>query len=435
MTGYKRFHILFFLIFVLIFRGNVALVALDFSPDAYGSLSDIYGVDSNAGLTAFPVLRIPMGGQAEGMGTAYTAVANDLTFIEWNPAGSSMLVNTEAGFFHNNWIADTKIESIVFASRLNHLGYAAGVKWLYTPFSEYNMYGNRVSKGYYSEGVVTLNISYNFLAGYYFSGISLGANLKGAFRFMPDYSTADDKGENEGTVIAGSGLSQSAIMGMMDFGALVRFNVFKFYNAREKNTGVALVVSNLGPFSKGEPLPTSITAALSYKPIRPFTLAFDFTYPLNLQDITLSEKPSWATGFNVNITDFLSMRAGLLGRYGGYRFTIGSSVDLGKISLDLNYSLDLLTQFTPLNRISLGARINLGDQGRKEKSERVDDLYLSGLDAYNTGNYSQARSDWEEALNIDPRFDPAKEGLSLIKDSGDLDRRIDSMQSLDEDYL
>ena len=435
MAEFKRFFIVFLLIFGLILAENDTLGAIDFSPDAYGSLSDIYAVDSNAGLTAFPILRIPMGGQAEGMGTAYTAVANDLTFIEWNPAGSSMLANTEAGFFHNNWIADTKIESIVFASRLNHLGYAAGVKWLYTPFSEYNMYGNRVSKGYYSEGVVTLNISYNFLAGYYFSGISLGANLKGAFRFMPDYSTADDKGENEGSVIPGSGLSQSAIMGMVDLGALVRFNVLKFYNAREKNTSAALVVSNLGPPSKDEPLPTSITAGLSYKPIRPLTIAVDFTYPLNMQDIALSEKPSWAAGFNVNITDFLSMRAGLLGRYGGYRFTIGSSVDLGKIALDLNYSLDLLTQFTPLNRISLGARINLGDQGRKEKADHIDALYLSGLEAYNAGNYSQARSDWQEALSIDPRFDPAKEGLSLIQNSGILDTRIESMQSLDEDYL
>ena len=128
------------------------------------------------------------------------------------------------------------------------------------------------------------------------------------------------------------------------------------------------------------------------------------------------------------------MRAGLLGRYGGYRVTLGSAVDFGRIALDLNYSLDLLTQFTPLNRISLGARINLGDQGRKEKSDRVDAHYLAGLDAFNTGNMEEARFQWEEALSLNPRFDPAKEGLSLIQDSDSLDRRIRSMQSLD-DYI
>ena len=388
-------------------------------------------MDNNAGLTAFPVLRIPMGGRAEGMGTAYAAVADDLTFIEWNPAGSSMLKVTELGFYHNNWIADTKVESIVFASRLENLGYGAGIKWLYLPFSEYNMFGDRVSKGYYSEGVASLNVSYNFLAGYYFAGISFGANVKAAFRFMPDYTTANDRGDNEGTLISGSGLSQSAVMAMADLGVLTRFNLLKMYTAREKNTSLALVARNLGPPSKGEPLPTSVTAALAYKPIRPLTVAFDFTLPINMQDYDLSEKPSWAAGFNIDMTDFLSMRAGFLGRYGGYRITVGSAVDLGKIALDLNYSLDLLTQFTPLNRISLGARLSLGDQGRQERSDKIDALYLSGLDAYNMGNIEKARSDWEEALSLNPRFDPAKEGLTLIQDSRSLNERVRSMQSLD----
>jgi tetratricopeptide (TPR) repeat protein len=407
--------------------------ALDIGPDAYGSISDIYKVDDNAGLTAFPVLRVPMGGRAEGMGTAFSAVADDLTFIEWNPAGSSMLANTELGFYHNNWIADTKVEGIVFASRLKNLGYGGAIKWLYTPFSEYNMYGERVSKGYYSEAVATLNISYNFLAGYYFSGISLGANIKGAFRFMPDFSDADDQGNNQGSVISGSGRDQSAGMVMMDLGALTRFNLLKFYNAREKNTSLALVIRNLGPLSKEEPLPTSVTAALAYKPFRPLTLAFDYTYPLNMQDFSLSEKPFWAAGANVNITNFLSMRAGVLGRYGGYRVTIGSAVDLGKIALDLNYSLDLLTQITPLNRISLGVRFNFGDKGRQELSDQVDALYLSGLDAYSIGDIAQAQADWEEALRLNPRFDPAKEGLTLIMNSENLEGRINTMQTL-EDY-
>ena len=429
----KKKLVRIFLLFFLVIGGGFPIItgAIDFNADTYGSLSDLYKVDENAGLTAFPVLRVPMGGQAEGMGTAFTAVANDLTFIEWNPAGSSMLTFTELGVFHNNWIADTKVESIVFASRRDIIGYAAGIKWLYTPFSEYNMYGNRVSKGYYSEGVVTINVSYNFLAGYYFSGISVGANLKGAFRIMPDYTSTDDLGNNDGAVITGSGRSQSAAMGMLDIGALTKFNFLKMYTAREKNLSVALVLRNIGPHSKGEPLPSMATAAFSYKPIRPLTIAFDFSLPVNMQDISLSEKPTWAAGFNVDVTNFLSMRAGFLGRYGGYRITIGSAVDFGKVAIDLNYSLDLLTQFTPLNRISLGARVNLGDQGRQVKSDRVDALYLSGLDAYNAGNREQARLLWEEAISIDKRFDPAKEALVLVRETSALDERIRGMQSLD----
>jgi hypothetical protein len=429
---YKKASV-FFLVFLVfcIFREKVEAVwALDFDSRSYGSISDIYHADDNSGLTAFPVLKVPMGGRSEGMGTAFTAVADDLTFIEWNPAGSSMLAFSELGVFHNNWIADTKLESVVFASRHNDFGFGASGKWLYTPFSEYNMYGDQVSKGYYSEAVATLNVSYNFLEGYYFSGISLGVNLKGAFRFMPDFSDADDQDNNEGSLLSGSGQSQSAAMVMADIGILTRFNALKLYDAREKNTSVALVVRNLGPPAKNEPLPVSATAALSYKPIRPITLAFDFTVPVNMLDFSLSEKPHWAAGMNAHITDFLSMRAGLLGRYGSYRITIGSAVDLGTVELDLNYSLDLLTQFTPLNRISLGFRINLGDQGRQEKSDKADVLYLAGLDAYAAGNDNEARKNWEQALIINPRFDPAKKGLDLIKNSSMLDTRIEEMQSL-----
>ncbi|MDR0401981.1 MAG: UPF0164 family protein [Treponema sp.] len=404
--------------------------ALDFDPGGYGSISDIYGIDDNAGLTAFPVLNVPMGGRAEGMATAFTAIADDLSFIEWNPAGSAMLEYTELGFFHNNWIADTRVEGVVFASRFRDLGYAAGVKWLYTPFSEYNMFGERVSKGYYSEAVATLNVSYNFFSNYYFSGLSVGANLKGAFRFVPDYSDADDQGK-EGQLISGSGLEQSAVMAMMDIGVLTRFNFLKLYHARERNASAALVIRNLGPAAGGDALPTALTASLAYKPLRPLALDFDFTVPLNLVDISLSEKPYWALGMNINVTNFLSMRAGLLGKVGGYRVTMGSAVNFGKIALDVNYSLDLLTQFTPLNRVSVAVRFNFGDQGRKALSEKVDALYLEGLDAYAEGRYDFAVERWREVLELNPKFAPAQEGINLVENSRSLDDRIREMQTLD----
>jgi hypothetical protein len=140
---------------------NAGLWALDMNSDNYGSLSDflndLYGdADKNAGLTAFPVLNVPMGGRSEGMAGAFSAVADDVSFIEWNPAGSATLSNSELALFHNNWIADTKLEGAIFATRLKNLGIAGGGKWLYTPFSEYNLDGERVSKGYCSEGVAIL---------------------------------------------------------------------------------------------------------------------------------------------------------------------------------------------------------------------------------------------------------------------------------------
>jgi hypothetical protein len=424
------------LIFSIIFLIKTSVAgAIDFDSGKYGSiadyLDDIYGIDNNAGLTAFPVLNVPMGGRSEGMAGSFSAVADDISFLEWNPAGSAMLKRSELAFFHNNWIADTKVEGAIFASRLKDLGFAAGGKWLYTPFTEYNMYGERVSKGYYSEAVGILNASYNLFPGYSFAGVSLGLNIKGAFRFVPDYSDANDTDNKTGALVSGSGKSQSAAMVMADFGVLTRFDFLKPYSARERNTSAALVIRNLGPPAKEDPLPAVFTAALSYKPLRPLLVSFDFSIPLNLQDISLSEKPYWAVGLSAQITDFLSMRTGFMSKTGNVRITVGSAVELSKLSFDINYTLDLLTQFTPLNRVSLGVRFNLGDQGRQALSDRIDELYLAGLNAYSRGNNTEAQYYWEEALKLNPRFIPAIEGLNIIRRSQELEDRINDMQRLD----
>jgi len=399
------------------------------SHDGYGNISEylnsIYGIDNNAGLTAFPVLNIPMGGRSEGMATAFSAVSDDISFIEFNPAGSSMLSKSELAFFHNNWIADTKIEGAAYATRFGDLGIAAAAKWLYLPFTEYNLYGERVSNGYYSEGAAILNASYNFLSGYYFSGLSVGVNLKGAFRIVPDFT------DNYDNIIEGSGQSQSAFMVMADIGLLTRFDLFKFYVSKENNTSAAIVIKNIGPPALDEPLPTVINAAISYKPIRPLTIAFDFNLPVNLMDISLSELPYMALGISVNVASFLSMRAGVMLKAGSSRIVVGSAVNLDRISLDINYTLDLLTQLQPLNRISLAVRFDLGDNGRSQKAGKVEELYLLGLDAYSRGNFDDARLCWEEALRLDPKFEPAKESLDMLNNREGLTHRIEELYSLD----
>jgi tetratricopeptide (TPR) repeat protein len=424
---------LFCAFFLLVFTYPGAPV--DFDPDDKGSLTDrlrdLYGADDNAGLTAFPVLNIPLGGKAEGMAGSFSAVADDVSFLEWNPAGSSMLSKTELAFFHHNWIADAKIEGAAFASRFGDLGFAAGGKWLYTPFTEYNLNGERASKGYYSEAVAILNGSFNFFPGYYFSGVSLGANLKGAFRLVSGFTDSGDQDRHAGSPVSGSGREQSAVTAMADLGVLTRINLLKFYNSRERNLSLALVFRNLGPPAKEDPLPAVAVTGVSWKPLRSMLLSFDYSFPLNLTDFNLSKKPYWAAGLAVQASSFLSLRCGLLSGSGNTRIAVGSAVELKKLSLDLNYTLDLLTQLTPLNRVSLGIRFNLGDQGRADREAKAEALYLQGLEAYARGELEEARHYWEETLKTAPHFEPAAEGLSLIARSQALMERIDEMQSLD----
>ena len=77
--------------------------------------------------------------------------------------------------------------------------------------------------------------------------------------------------------------------------------------------------------------------------------------------------------------------------------------------MGVNYTLDLATQFKPVDRIVLSLSLNLGDFGRMTLRDKVQELYLTGLGAYSLGNYTQAIQYWEECLELDENFTPARE--------------------------
>ncbi|HAW86482.1 MAG TPA: hypothetical protein DCX65_09410 [Spirochaetaceae bacterium] len=377
----------------------------------------LFDPDPNKGLSVFLSSRIPMGGIAESMGTAYTAVCLDASFLESNPAGSAVLPNTELALYHNNWIADTRIEGIVYNSRFGSLGLGIGGKWLYLPFTEYDHMGLRVTTGYYSEMLAIANASWHLIPGYYFYGIVIGANVKLAYRSVPDY------GDENGVLIEGSGADQSALAVMLDAGFLTRFDLFKFYSSREQNFSVGLSLSNLGLPSLGEPMPSEITMGLAWSPLRPLLFSFDITQPFNLVDLTQSEDLYFGFGYSMQLTDFWDLQAGLLFK-GGPRFTLGSSIAVNPLVLVVNYTLDLTTLPAPLNRLSLELRFDMGDSGRRDIMQQVDNLYILGLEAYASGDIEQAIAFWQEALDLNPYFDPAREGIDMANATLDLQRRV-----------
>lgn len=408
-----RKAILFLTIFFLI----TLYIGADSPSDVYGEANQLFdNLDPNTGLTAFPTLWIPMGGKYEGMATAYTAVADDIGYLEANPSASSGLKNTELAFMHNDWIADSNMEGVVYTVRFNDLGIGVGGKFLYVPFTEYNSWGERVSKGHYSETVATINGSYNFFSNYYFYGISVGANLKVAYRNVPE------------AIHPG----QSALMGMADIGALTRFNFLKFYPSRSKNFSVGAVVKNLGPPAQGDPLPTEATAGIAYSPIRPLTIAFDVTLPFSfMPEEAPAERISFAGGLDVTITDFLAIHSGFLYKGSNPRISLGSTIDIKKISFIINYTMDFTTQLGAVDRFSIAAKLNLGDRGRAEVQKRIDELYTAGLEEYANGNIREAIDYWNKVLEIDKDFVPAREMITTARRALELRQRMEELQEVD----
>ncbi|MDA3811443.1 MAG: UPF0164 family protein [Spirochaetaceae bacterium] len=370
--------------------------------DYYSSWSTMFGIDPNAGTNSFLILLIPSGGKHEGMATAYTAIAIDSGFIDSNPAASSLINNTELAFLHNNWINDVNLESIILATRIGNIGMGVAAKMMYLPFTGVDEYGDRYSNdytsdfatGYYWETVGTANFSYNFLKNFYFDGISVGANLKVAYRNIP-FSIA-------------TGQSALALMG--DLGVMTRFNFLKPYFSRDKNFALGVSVKNFGGefITNPDPLPTMFSAGFAYSPFRPLTMAFDFNLPFNL-DGSNAQSPYFAVGFDLTLTNFLSMQGGVLLKSGLPRLIIGTALEFKKIDFVINYTLDLTTQFDELDRISLEVRFNMGDYGRKEKEERAEVLYIEGLKLYAEGDFVNAIKKWEECIELNPIFTPAKE--------------------------
>jgi opacity protein-like surface antigen len=386
---------------------------------AYQAFSSILNPDANSGETTFRSLLVPMGGLAEGMGTAYTAVAKDSSYFESNPAASSCLDYTELAIFHNNWIADSKIEGAVYTIRYKGLGFGIAGKWLYLPFTAYDDFGDRSGSGYYSEAMAGFNVSYNLFPGYYFNGIAVGATGKIVYRSIP---SVDDE-----SITA----TNNAMGVMLDSGLLTRFNFVKLYHSRAKNTSIGLALKNLGPPVLGDPLPTVATFGAAYSPLRPLTISLDVSKPINLVSPDESEGLYGAVGALMQVTDFFQFQGGLLVKGGNPRISVGSSFTIESIRLNVNYTLDLTTQLTPLNRISIQAAFSLGDLGRAELAKKVDNLYLSGLEAEARGDIDAAIADWTEALKLDPTFDPARESLKTAQGTVELQQTMESLQRLE----
>ncbi len=362
-----------------------------------------FGGGQGSGGGPFQTLLIPAGGKQEGMGTAFTAMSSDTGFLDANPAGSSFIRNSGLSFFHNNWVADTNVDSLAFTNRGDRLGYGLGMKLLYLPFVGYDEEGQTTGSfgaGYYSETILTLNTAYTFLKSYYFGGVSAGANIKGAYRRVPEQIAPD----------------QSSFALMVDLGIQTQFNLLKFYSSRDKNFSLGVSLKNLGRelVEDPDPLPTVLSFGFAYSPLAPLVIAADVNLPLGSDGGTREDLHS-AIGMDLGVLPFLSLQGGVVLKPGALRVTLGSTLDFESFSMILNYTIDPLTQFGSPDRFSLGLGLNLGDQKRGERQEKAQELYLAGMEAYAKGNREEALRLWQEALDLGEYYTPAQGMIEFVE--------------------
>ena len=416
--------------FTLLLLGMQPVFSADIS-DLSEFLIDFGYIESskNEGITSFRSLLIPVGGRSESLGSAYTGLCDDAGYINYNAAASCILNETQASAFHNSWIADSKMDTLVFTTRIDNVGFGFQAGCLYMPFTEYNIFGERVNASYYTETNFAANISYNFLAGYDFKGLALGATVKAAFRSMPDYTDNDTD-----AIITLSGLEQSGVGIMADVGMMLQFNFLKFFASRTPNVRIGLSAQNLGAAFTGigsssglkidDPLPTFFAAGMSCQFLPVITATFDIKQPVDLFHPTQYQMFSVSAGVILAFTKQFNLLLGAEVKGGNPRFSVGSELQLINARFNFNYTLDLTSSFNPINRISLSAKILLGDRGRAERQKIIDDLYLQGLEYYANSEWENAIEKWEQVLLINKRYDPAILGIESAKSQIDMYNRV-----------
>jgi len=404
---YKLYFLIFFIFSSLFY--------LSASP--YSSISKTFELFRSAyeGETSFRSLLIYPGGRIAGLNGAFTALSNDITFLESNPAASATLKNTELAFFHNAWIADSHLDSFYYSMRSNNLGYGASLRCFYIPFTEYGSYGERLSSGYYSETFATLNISYNFFEGYKFKGMSIGANVKAGFMSFPPFQGQDEDDDVSISIKKKNGMKELSFIFLTDLGMQLRWDFFKKFDSREPNMFFGIAIKNIGPPIKGNIAPAHFSCGFAYQPVKIFTLTLDAFVPMNIIDIKRSEKPFFSMGMMFNIGGYFNLLSGLSIKGGNPSFTFGGELNFSKIQINANYTLDLSTQSTALNHIILGMKIILGDRGRATKEDKIERMYIDGLRLYEQKKYDEAIKVWEEVLKLNSYFEPAKIGIKNAK--------------------
>jgi hypothetical protein len=221
---------------------------------------------------------------------------------------------------------------------------------------------------------------------------------------------------------------------MADLGMMMQFNFLKFFASRTPNVRIGLSAQNLGAALTGlgsktgikldDPLPTFFAAGMSCQFLPIITATFDIKQPVNLFNMTEYQMFSLSAGVILAFTKQFNLLMGAEIKGGNPRFSVGSELQLTNARLNFNYTLDLTSSVNPINRISISAKILLGDRGRAERQAMIDKLYSKGLEYYANSEWEKAIEEWQAVLILNKRYDPAILGIESARSQIEMYQRV-----------
>ena len=282
------------------------------------------------GKSGFGFLKISPSARAAGMGDAFTAIADDVTTIFYNPAGLTNLDKFVFNFNHTDWIVNSSIISGAVARPFGRNG-AIGlsiVKFDTEDFEETTVLDPEGTGRMIDAGDVALALAYaiqltdNLSFGFKGQYLEEKIDIDKATAITADFSTYYRTGFRDLTLA----------MIMKNFGPEAKFlsDKFKLPLYFNVNTAMSLIGSKGSPFQ--------------------WLVSIESAFATDYRD-------RYHLGTEMWIADMIALRGGYKFYYDTEDWTIGAGLKVGigsrKVIIDISYS-NFVEYFDPPLRFSIG---------------------------------------------------------------------------------
>lgn len=354
-----------------------------------------------------PMLKMVYGSRALGMGGAFSAVSDDVYYIDSNPAGGNVQKVSQLSLLHQEWIEDTNYEAIRFSRGLwNRFFIGFGFTYLYIPFTYFDECGyDSGASALISQGLGVLNLGYK-LSTY---DITIGTNLKVLYNNVPSSLLEARYGSNFE--------DQNYLLFAGDLGILARTDMLKNYIGPEPSLSFGLVLKNVGYCEVIEKLPTEVHAGISYRPIRPLLISVEGVYPL-------FEPVYGAFGAEYDFWKKLFIQGGVMLKENPV-FSVGVGYKRRDLEINISYSPSLAFH----NMVSVSLNFFIGSTEEMERQKRIEAYMIVALEYFGEKKYDEAMEFVARVLELDPKNKRALGLKETIEKKKNLKEKVDNFNN------
>jgi len=313
-------------------------------------LGCVHLVYSYTGETEPQMLKMVYGSRALAMGGAFVGLADDLYYMDSNPAGGDFSSNIKVSILHQEWIADVNYEAIRVAKGFrDQLFVGLGFTYLYLPFTHYDIFGESVGNSYnLSQSLGTLNAGY-LLKKY---NISIGTNLKFYYNHIPEELYP----------------GQSYFLFAFDLGMISRTNLLNRFDLSQPSLTYGITIKNIGSSKEVEKLPTEIHVGASYRLLKSLLISSELALPFF--------EPVYGTlGAEYDFNKMFFIEGGLQIKRNPM-FAVGLGYKRKNIRLDVSYTPSIAFY----NMFSVSFTYSFGKTRQREDTQEIDKEVADNLE-------------------------------------------------------